>query len=136
MEDLNYMHKSAGINEPLPKKKRKKTTQLSVSTNVYAKNTAKNNRSYADMDDEYSFLDADREELYTKKPKHKTKSQEPPIHLSYNAQVPSVSLHNVPLMYSSIKVNLYPIFLFKITILQLVKMMLSSAGTYFAFYSL
>lgn len=43
-------------------KPRKRRARISPQVNVYAKNTTKNNRSYADMDDEYSYLDADREE--------------------------------------------------------------------------
>lgn len=60
-------------------KPRKRRARISPQVNVYAKNTTKNNRSYADMDDEYSYLDADREEWLCPRrdnKKHKAKAKE------------------------------------------------------------
>ena len=68
-------------------KPRKRRARISPQVNVYAKNTTKNNRSYADMDDEYSYLDADREEWLCPRrdnKKHKAIRKKNRISLNYS----------------------------------------------------
>ena len=73
-ESVKQKPVKAATSEP-----RKRRSRVSSQVNVYAKNTTKNNRSYADMDDEYSYLDADREEWLCPKRvprKHKAEIKE------------------------------------------------------------
>ena len=54
---LDNEEKQVESKQPSGKRKRKASSNQSV--NIYARNTTKKNRSYADMDDEYSYLDSD-----------------------------------------------------------------------------